>query len=369
MNVHLEEVGLARAYQAQQEFQVLSADQVHLIMERGRALFKWFKAHPRTHNLINGVVVASLLLADGWVMLGLPRLFLTTEQQSPLGMLLASLVVGGIHGWLLYSMSVFSLHEGAAHNAIFVGNGTFGTAVRFLARNLCRISSCEPEQYATCHMAHHAKFGTEHDSEFLNFVLPYRYWPTFIPFAVSINFSDFLAHRPLTYTRNRLRSALVGVLYNGGYAFFMYRSFGVAFAFLSMLLIAPHFAFYLDRLRQFTEHNLMPLDNRSGARSFGIGFWGLFVGGGPWGQPCHFVHHLFASIPWYQQIVLHRYLKQLLTPRQRTQFLIEPVVGFPKLLWRIVRDANTFARAQGVRTDVRGLLYKEDRHHEEAVKG
>jgi len=29
----------------------------------------------------------------------------------------------------------------------------------------------------------------------------------------------------------------------------------------------------LDRLRQFTEHNLMPLENKDGSRSFGFGFW------------------------------------------------------------------------------------------------
>ena len=69
--------------------------------------------------------------------------------------------------------------------------------------------------------------------------------------------------------------------------YLVYRSFGERSSPPHALLIAPHFGFYLDRLRQFTEHNLMPLDNRSGARSFGIGFWGLFMGGGPWGQPCH----------------------------------------------------------------------------------
>ena len=65
-------------------------------MERGRALFKWFKAHPRTHNLINGVVLASLLLFDGWSLLGLPRLLLAANRQSASSaMLLASLMVSG----------------------------------------------------------------------------------------------------------------------------------------------------------------------------------------------------------------------------------------------------------------------------------
>jgi fatty acid desaturase len=102
--------------------------------------------------------------------------------------------------------------------------------------------------------------------------------------------------------------------------------------------------FYLDRVRQFTEHNLMPLDNPNGSRSFGLGFWGMLVGGGPWGSPCHWEHHLVASIPWYQQLMLHRFVVRLLTPQQRKQFLLEPIIGFPRLWWRLIRDCNSFAR-------------------------
>jgi fatty acid desaturase len=110
-------------------------------------------------------------------------------------------------------------------------------------------------------------------------------------------------------------------------------------------VFGTHLTFYLDRVRQFTEHNLMPLENRNGARSFGMGLWGNLIGGGPWGQPCHWVHHLAPGIPWYQQIVLHFYIKSLLTERQREQFMLAPFVGFPRLLWRVIRDANTFARS------------------------
>jgi fatty acid desaturase len=87
----------------------------------------------------------------------------------------------------------------------------------------------------------------------------------------------------------------------------------------------------------------MPLDNREGARSFGVGFWGLLIGGGPWGQPCHWVHHLVASVPWYQQIRLHFYIQGLLTETQKRQFLLQPVVGYPKLLLRLWTEPNRFA--------------------------
>ena len=85
------------------------------------------------------------------------------------------------------------------------------------------------------------------------------------------------------------------------------------------------------------------------ARSLGVGFWGLLVGGGPWGQPCHLAHHMVASIPWYQQIILHRYIVGLLTETQRKQFLLKPIVGFPALLWGILRESNRFSRACAAR--------------------
>jgi hypothetical protein len=38
--------------------------------------------------------------------------------------------------------------------------------------------------------------------------------------------------------------------------------------------------------------------------------------------------------------MLHRHFRALLTPRQREQFLVQPVIGWPKLWWRLVRDHN-----------------------------
>ena len=139
-------------------------------------------------------------------------------------------------------------------------------------------------------------------------------------------------------------SAFASFTYNVAFGWFVYQQAGFLFTAIAMGVVLPHAGFYLDRLRQFTEHNLMPLENKNGSRSFGVGFWGLLVGGGPWGSPCHWEHHLVASLPWYQQILLHRYLVGLLTPKQREQFLIEPVIGFPKLWWRLIREPNSFLR-------------------------
>lgn len=347
MRLHLNELELAQAYDRSRGFEELDARQMHLIMDRARFLFEWFRAHPRLHNLINGMVILSVLAADAFALLGLPRWVLAHGREHSFGwILLASAVAGGVHCWLMYSLVVFSLHEGAAHNLIFAGKGALARAGQRIARNLSRLSHGEPDYYSACHMAHHSKFGTEHDPEFLNFVTPRRFWLAFLPLAAFMNVTDFIVHRPPTYTGSRALSALLSLLYNGVYAYLIFRSFGLAFTLLTMLVFTPHAGFYLDRLRQFTEHNLMPLENRNGARSFGIGFWGILIGGGPWGQPCHWAHHLAPAIPWYQQILLHLYIKDLLTERQREQFMLTPFIGFPRLLWRIIRDVNTFGRGR-----------------------
>ena len=347
MKVHLEELGMARAYSQGRGFEDLSSEQVRLILNRGRELYKWFKAHPRTHATINGMVIAWVLGMDWVVLLPLPRWILPSSGRPGAGLLVAAAVLTGcLHSWLLYSLAIFTLHEGAAHKLIFPGNGRWSRVAQFLAVNLCRLSAAEPNYYAACHMAHHAKFGTEQDSEFLNFVQPRRFWRMLLPLGSFLNYSDFVIHRPLGYTRGRVISGLVAAIYNGIYAWLLYRRFGGLFT-VVVLLLVPHVGFYLDRMRQFTEHNLMPLENKSGARSFGTTFSGLLVGGGPWGQPCHMAHHLVASIPWYQQIALHHYMVGLLTEKQRRQFLLPPGLGFPQLLWRVVRDANAFSRATG----------------------
>ena len=341
MIIHDEELALARAYQQEHAFEDLTDDQFRAILRRGRELFQWFKTHPRTHNAINLCVLASIFVLDYLTLTTLPAWFITPGQPASLAATLtASAIAGSIHSYLLYSLGVFTLHEGAAHRILFVGQGPLATRAQALASQLCRVSAAEPEYYATRHMVHHAKFGTPDDQEFLNCVLPRRYFLTFLPLAAFINFSDFIIHRPPTYTRSRILSALISTAYNGTYAYVLWHMYGPVFTLVTMFVFLPHVGFYLDRLRQFTEHNLMPLDNPNGSRSFGTGFWGLLVGGGPWGSPCHWEHHLVPSLPWYQQLVLHRFVVRQLTPRQRQQFLIEPVIGFPRLWWRLIRELH-----------------------------
>ena len=344
MKMHAEELALARAYNDAAAFEGLTDEQMQQIMARGRTLFHWFKAHRRLHYVISTVTLVTIFALDFWLLVKLPAWLLAGgASESTTRVALAAFLCGGLHSWLMYSLSVYSMHEGAAHKIIFPPEGPVTRVLHKISANLCRIAASEPNQYSTRHMIHHSKFGTEHDAEFLNFVKPRRYWPTFLPLAFDINYTDFIVHRPLEWTRDRLLSAPWAIPYHGLYAWYAWTHFGLLFTVVAFAIALPHVGFVIDRLRQFTEHNLMPLDNKNGSRSFGVGFWGIVVGGGPWGSPCHWEHHLVPSLPWYQQLVLHRYVIGLLTPQQRKQFLIEPVIGFPKLWWRLVRDSNRFA--------------------------
>jgi hypothetical protein len=343
MILRREELALARVYAQSANAEALTREQMKLIMDRGRELFHWYKEHPAIHYAINIGVLALLLGGDYLILLELPRLMLADGTVNAFWrVFIASLVCGGLHSYVLYSLGVFSMHEGAAHGIVFPGANRVSRAMNWLAANACRIAASEPQYYSEHHMSHHSKFGTEGDGEFLNFVLPRRFWLTLLPFAAILNYTDFVAHRPPTYTRGRIISAIVALSYHGAYGLLMAGRFGGLFALLSFVLFLPHVGFFLDRLRQFSEHNLMPLENKDGSRSFGVGFWGMLIGGGPWGSPCHWEHHLVASLPWYQQIRLHFFLKRLLTPAQRKQFLLQPVIGYPKLLLRLWTEPERF---------------------------
>lgn len=344
MNLHSEELHWAQGYERELAFEPLTREQIHSIMECGRRLHLWFKNHRITHSLISLAVLTFLLGGDYLALLRLPGIWLHPRETNPLrSIVLAGVVCGLLHSWLIYSLGTYTIHEGAAHKLIFPPVGPISRLAHFVALNLCRIGGGDPLHYAAVHMEHHSKFGTNEDSEFLNFVRPRRYWLTFLPLAAIFNSSDFVVHRPLRFTRSRLVSLLVALPYHGLYTYLLVKYWGPAFTLL-VLLVLPHFGFYLDRLRQFTEHNLMPLDNLNGSRSFGLGFWGILVGAGPWGSPCHWEHHIVASVPWYQQLLLHWHVMRLLTPRQREQFLVVPLIGFPRLWWRILRESYAIMR-------------------------
>jgi hypothetical protein len=342
MNFHQNEFQLARKYSQNHAFELLTPAQVHQIKTRGRNLHAWFRSHPLLHNAISASVILSIFALDWFGFINLARWILSSHPSTP-ALILTAIFIGLAHSWLLYTLAVYSLHEGAAHNLIFPGSGPVSRAASFLAENLCRLSNAEPRPYSETHKSHHASFGTDRDAEFLNFIFPRRLWAMLLPLGSFVNYSDFFVHRSPSFNRSTALSLAVSAAYTLCYLSLLLKLFGILFPIIVFLLL-PHVGFYLDRLRQYTEHNLMPLESTSGARSLGVGFWGILVGGGPWGQPCHMAHHLVPSIPWYQQILLHRYIAWLLTLDQRKQFLLPPFFGFPLLLFSLIRDSHRLSR-------------------------
>lgn len=344
MKLHPEELSWAKLYTRLTPFEGLSREQLNCIRTTGQVLHRWFQKHFYLHCAINLTVIVFLLAADCIILLGLPAGLLGKGADSSWNLILAGgLLVGSLRGWLMYSLVQYSLHEGAAHKIIFPPRGSISCCFHQVSVNLCRLGGADPVDFAENHRSHHAYFGTERDGEFLNFVVPSRYWKTWIPFSMFFNFSDFITHRPRGHNHSRFFSGIVLASYNMPYLYCMALAWGPGFALLTMV-VAAHVAFGLDRLRQFSEHNLMPIENQNGARSFGPGLWGIFIGGGPWGQPCHWMHHMVPNLPWYHQIILHRCVAGLLTPRQREQFLLQPVVGYPKLLWKLWTEPYAFVR-------------------------
>lgn len=230
MKPRADEMALARAHTNVLEFEGLSEQQMSCIMDQRRSLHKWFKTHPKTHNVINVVVLLFLGIADFLILVVFPQTHLhAMPSNSIVSILLAAVMVGSLHSWLIYSLGIFSLHKAAAHKIVFLERGPVSRAGNFIARNLCRLAGGEPEFYAAHHMIHHAKFGTLDDDEFLNFVVPRRYWATFFPLAALLNFSDFIVHRPPRFTKGRLISAFVTGSFHGLYGYVMYQRLGLLF--------------------------------------------------------------------------------------------------------------------------------------------
>ena len=90
MKIHLDELDLAREYTRRHAFEDLSSEQTRLILDRGRELYKWFKAHSRTHALINALVIAFILGMDWVVLLRMPPWILRLNAHQGTGLLVAT---------------------------------------------------------------------------------------------------------------------------------------------------------------------------------------------------------------------------------------------------------------------------------------
>jgi hypothetical protein len=331
----------AARYQAAhlQEFPSLTGAQLEQIRSHSRQWLAWSRTRPALHNAINVALLLGLFCAEAGALLVLPRL-LPLDLTHPASAMLAALLCGALHGMAVCSLVTFSVHEGAAHNLIIQGQGRGARWLRAFAHNACRLFFADPEYYAKGHVAHHRDFGTLEDGAFTNFVRVRRLLFALLPMAPVFRASDFFPWRPQESTRSLRLTHLLSNLHLGALAIASYLQFGFLFTAVGLFVVGTWVSYAIDRVRESTEHLFMPMDPENGTREFGLGFWGLLLGAGPWGQPCHMSHHLAPALPWYQQLRMHFLLRRLLTEEQKRHFFLRPVVGFPSLLWRLVTETG-----------------------------
>ena len=113
MKLHPDEMALARAYTSSQPFEGLTDEQLRKVMTRGRELFHWFKSHRRLHYAISTAVLVIIFGADYLAQVMLPNAVLgPLGTNSTARIVLAAAAAGGLHSWLMYSLGVYSMHEG-----------------------------------------------------------------------------------------------------------------------------------------------------------------------------------------------------------------------------------------------------------------
>ncbi len=333
MIFHPEEYEAAKRYWNGKDFPELTSEQIASIKAKGDDLIKFHLRHPVIHSLINLTVIVLIFTLDYWILLYSGAPF----KNNPL---LSGLIIGILHGIIMYSLAIFTLHEGAAHKIIVLLRNKLSRFLATIVNNLNRLTLSESDYYAKSHLSHHANFASAKDDEFLNFVSAKRFYSSFIPFASVFNLSDFKAHTGMKYTASRITSLFLTILYNGIFALLMLKHYSPLTIVIALVIVFPNIAFWLDRIRQYTEHNLMPLNAVNGARDLGTDFWGMLIGGGPWGQPCHWTHHLYPGIPWYNQLILHKFVKRSLTDKQKQYFLLKPIIGYPAKLLFIIKATS-----------------------------
>ncbi|MCY1014543.1 fatty acid desaturase [Pyxidicoccus sp. MSG2] len=344
MNQHPEDQQRAVAFQRREleAFPSLTKAQLDDLRHKSHALQQEFRAHPVLHDTLNVLLLLGLFAADLLSLTVLP--FLSPWPLStPGGAALAGVVSGAVHSFLVCGIVTFSVHEGAAHNLIILGRGPVARALRLLANNACRLFLADPVHYAEAHGTHHRSLGTPEDGSFTHFVRFRRLLGALLPLAPMLSHSDYFPWRPREHTRSRRLSVALTNSYLLFCAVLATWLHGPVFMLVALLVVGSWLSFVLDRLRESTEHLFMPLDRANGTRELGLGFWGLLLGGGPWGQPCHLTHHLEPALPWYQQLRLHFFLRRVLTAEQRRHFFPRPVIGVPHLLWRLATASQPTA--------------------------
>jgi fatty acid desaturase len=331
MKVHEAEVKIWNQARPNLNIMCLTTSQLADLNESARRLLEQSLAHPAIHDFFGAFLVLTLLSLDVFAF----------SLKGLIGV--ATMCLG--HGFMLYSLTIYTMHEGAGHKRIIIGRSRLSKMIAFFVNNTSRLFFADPLQYSQVHPSHHRFLGTHLDQAFTHSVLPIRIFKSFLPGAGFLSFNDYKIHSGDQWTVSKLLSMIVGLTYHGLLILVASRQHHVLVASVSALIIAPWIGFSLDRLRESTEHLLMKSDDLPEARELGTGPWGYFIGGGPWGQPCHLSHHLAPALPWYQQLRLSRHLVKILTPEQRLHYFApRGFLGFPKMFARLMKENRNFFR-------------------------
>ncbi len=266
------------------------------------------KEHPLQHNIFQLLPIVILVTLYYF-------LFIFTQKISSGNMLVDLLLFALVHGILSYSFVIYTLHEGAGH-------GLF-RSIEWLEKiyfHLSRIFFADPHYYRRIHNFHHRFLGTEKDGAFTHFVLPLRIIKSMLPGAGILFKNDYKIAQPETITSSTLLSIIIGLSTIILQAVVLKDKFPMTYTIFALLIIGPWISMILDRFRESIEHCNLPSNNHTGSWEMGPTTLGFLIGGGPWGQPCHFSHHIAPDLTWHQQLALHKFIKRKLPLEFTRQF-------------------------------------------------
>ena len=161
-----------------------------------------------------------------------------------------------------------------------------------------------------------------------------RFLRSLLPLAGLLPFNDYVIHTDHSFSRSHVRSLLLGAAYHAGLLVLALPATGVGWGLVAFVVLAPWWAFTLDRIRETYDHLFSPDNRRWGARSLGLGVGGMLFGGGPWGQPCHLAHHFAPWLPWYLQLRFHLDFRRVLRPDQQATYLTPRWSSFARIYAR-----------------------------------
>lgn len=306
-----------------------SEQQNDLLMAKIIDIRNYAKENPKLHIFMQALPYIVLSVAWLFTILILPQL-LTNK-------VLLIAVLGSLHSFIGYQWVVYGMHEGAGHGLFRNRKSKVQRILNWLAFHSCRLFMADPEFYKKAHITHHRYVGTLQDQAQTNYVHNKRVIISLLPGAGILFPNDYRIHKGDENTASLAISGLIGALRLAGEVYLLSPYLKWYWALFALALIGPWVGLGLDRIRESIEHHLMPAHNVYGSRELGVAPMALFISGGPWGQPCHFCHHLAQDINWYQQIWLHFEVKKIMNTKQKEFY------GFdgPSILSVIMRNIKS----------------------------